>query len=105
MIKYRTGGWGHDKITPVKVLRETDKTIWVEVIDFRGKSITEQRRKDGKYSYSYHLTWQDAHKHLVVQQQQVISSIKAMLMSERDILCHLKAMQEPDSPSPACGEE
>ena len=59
-IKWEIKKWGPDRILPVKVVKETDKTLWIERIDYRGKPSIDQRRKTN----DFHDTWEAAHLEL-----------------------------------------
>jgi hypothetical protein len=60
-IKWEIKKWGPDRILPVKVVKETDKTLWIERTNWNGEPSTNQRRKTN----DFHDTWEDAHNELL----------------------------------------
>lgn len=83
MRKYETGGYG-EFIRPVEVVKETDKSIWVERDTGLKSPRTETRvmRKGG--DYKWHGTWEDAQKYLIARQRELIEAIwKQMNMAEK----------------------
>lgn len=60
-IKWEIKRWGKDRIQSVKVVKETNKTLWIEHTDYRGKPSVDQRRKTN----DFHDTWEAAHLELL----------------------------------------
>ena len=42
-IKWEIKRWGKDRIEPVKAVKESDKTLWIESVDYRGTPFINQR--------------------------------------------------------------
>jgi hypothetical protein len=91
-IRWEIKGWGKDRILPVKVIKETDKTLWIERTDWRGEpSTTNQRRKNN----DFHDTWEDAHNELLRRAKENVEREKRKLNSARSELEQIEKMTKP----------
>ena len=59
-IKWEIETWGKGGIEPVKVVKESAKTLWIESTGRRGGQCINQRRKTN----DFHDTWEAAHNEL-----------------------------------------
>ena len=90
-IKWEIKKWGPDRILPVKVVKETDKTLWIERIDYRGKPSIDQRRKTN----DFHDTWEAAHDYLLIKAKERVEYEKRNLNSARSELGMIEKMTKP----------
>jgi hypothetical protein len=90
-IKWEIKKWGPNRILPVKVIKETDKTLWIERIDYRGKPSIDQRRK----ANDFHDTWEAAHNHLLIKAKEQVKHEKGKLNSARSELWMIEKMKPP----------
>lgn len=86
MIKYLTG-WG--QIEKVDVLRETDKSVWVDGWNRHGV-----RKAKRGVNYNYWNTWQEAHSYLMQKKQEQIDSLRNQLAHEEKGLARIVEMKE-----------
>jgi hypothetical protein len=90
-IMWEIKKWGPDRIVPVKVVRETDKTLWIERIGYIGKSSIDQRRKTN----DFHDTWEAAHNHLFIKAKEQVEYEKRNLNSAQSELKMIEKMKPP----------
>jgi hypothetical protein len=90
-IKWEIKKRGSDRILPVKVVKETDKTLWIERIDYRGKPAIDQRRKTN----DFHDTWEAAHNYLLIKAKRRVEYEKRNLSSARSELGMIEKMKPP----------
>ena len=90
-IRWEIKGWGEDRILPVKVIKETDKTLWIERTDWHGELSTDQRRKTN----DFHDTWEDAHSELLRCAKENVERQKRNLNSARSELGQIEKMTKP----------
>jgi hypothetical protein len=90
-IKWEIKKWGLDRILPVKVVKETDKTLWIERIDYRGKPSINQRRKTN----DFHDTWEAAHNELFKRTSENVERQKRELNKARSELGMIEKMKPP----------
>ena len=86
-IKWETKNCWPDRIMPVKVLRESDKSLWI----VRTNGI-EQCRKGNVY----HDTWEAAHNELLKRANYEVERQKRQLNSARSVLGEVEKMKPPD---------
>jgi hypothetical protein len=90
MIKYKTSSW-EIGIVAVKVLRESDKSIWKSA-----HNGYEQRvAKDTSY-YKFHDTWGEAHAHLMERATKRLDRAKRSLAVAESELATIKDMKNPE---------
>lgn len=87
MLKYRTY-WG--KITPIEVIRETEKTVVLP--GHRGREIREAKRSEWQ---NWHDTWEDARQFLLNKAQSRVDSLRAQLERAKGELGNIKGMKAP----------
>ena len=90
-INWEINKCGPNRISPVKVIKETDKTLWIERIDYRGKPDIYQRRKTN----DFHDTWEAAHNHLLIKAKEQVEYQKRNLNSARSELGMIEKMKPP----------
>jgi hypothetical protein len=90
-IKWEINKWGPDRILPVKVVKETDKTLWIERIDYRGKPSINQRRKTN----DFHDTWEAAHNELFKRTSENVERQKRELNKARSNHGEILKMKPP----------
>ena len=90
-IKWEIKKWGPDRILPVKVVKETDKTLWIERIDYRGKPSIDQRRKTN----DFYDTWETAHNELLRRVKENVERQVRELNRARSELGEIVKMKPP----------
>jgi len=80
MKKYMTGGFGEKLIEEVEVVKETNKTVWVEQYRRDQKSI-RQERKDSSW-HKYFDTFEEAKNHLTEQSKRKIENYRRQAEEE-----------------------
>ena len=90
-IKWEIKGWARHGIEPVKVVEESDKILWIESIDYRGKPSTSQRLKTN----DFHDTWEAAHNELFKRAKENLERQKRELDRARSELGEIVEMKPP----------
>ena len=90
-IKWEIKKWGSDRILPVKVVKETDKTLWIERIGYRKKTYIDQRRKTN----DFHDTWEAAHNELCKRASENVERQKRELNKARSEQGEILRMKPP----------
>ena len=90
-IKWEIKRWGKGWIEPVKVVRETDKTLWIESTDYSGASFVNQHRKTN----NFHDTWEAAHNELFRRANENVERRKRDLDRARSELGEIVKMKPP----------
>jgi|LakMenE18May11ns_1017448.scaffolds.fasta_scaffold9321499_1 hypothetical protein len=89
-IKWEIKKWA-DRILPVKVVKETDKTLWIERIGYSGKPSIDQRRKTN----DFHDTWEAAHNELFRRANENVERQKRQLNRAQSELREIFKMRPP----------
>ena len=89
-IKWEIKTWGKDRIEPVKVVKETDKTLWIQNATW-GKSVIDQRRKTN----DFHDTWEAAHLELLKRANENVARQERQLNRARSELGEIVKMKPP----------
>jgi hypothetical protein len=76
---------------PVKVVKETDKTLWIERIGYSGKPSIDQRRKTN----DFHDTWEAAHNELFRRANENVERQKRELNKARSEQEEIVKMKPP----------
>jgi hypothetical protein len=76
---------------PVKVVKETDKTLWIERTNWNGEPSTNQRRKTN----DFHDTWEDAHNELLRRANENVDHQKWKLDRAQSELREIFKMRPP----------
>lgn len=92
MIKYKTTGLNWP-IEAVKIVRESEKSVWYENILGSGCVRLDQERKVSDY-HQYHDTWQDAKDYLLGRARQKVESARARLVDAEDTLSKIEALRQ-----------
>ena len=87
MIKYKTG-WAYNDIEEVEILRETDRSVWVE----KSTGGTCQHPKHSTNS-NYWDTWEIAHSYLMRVVQRKIDKLQRQLIAEEKKLAEIAWMR------------
>ena len=95
-IKWEIKRWGKDRIEPVKVVKESAKTLWIESVDYRGKPSTNQRRKTN----DFHDTWEAAHNELFKRANENVARQERELNRARSELGEIVKMKPPATTTP-----
>ena len=90
-IKWEIKRWGKDRIEPVKVIKETDKTLWIDDTKYRDRPSTDQRRKTN----DFHGTWEAAHLELLKRANENVERQERELNRARSGLAEIVKMKPP----------
>ena len=90
MTKYEIRNYGKDRIVPIKCVKETEKTLWIE-FEWLGQKSVCQRRKCS----DIHDTWADACVELIRRTQLKISTAEIDLKRAQAELAEISALQDP----------
>ena len=90
-IKWEIQKWGKDKILPVKVVKETDKTLWIESTGHRGAQVINQRRKTN----DFHDTWEAARLELLKRANENVARQERELNRAQSELGVIEKMKPP----------
>jgi hypothetical protein len=93
-VKYEIKSYGKDRIVAINCVKETEKTLWIE-IEWRGRVSISQRRKCS----DFHDTWQSAYDHLVATAQLKVDIIERNLHHAKVELAEIEALSEPQPPT------
>ena len=92
-IKWEIQKWGKGKILPVKVVKETDKTLWIESTGYRGAQVINQRRKTRVNDF--HDTWEAAHLELLKRANENVARQERELNRAQSELGVIEKMKPP----------
>ena len=91
-IKWEIKRWGKDRIQPVKVVKQTDKTLWIErEWDRQGKPAIDKHLK----SNVFHDTWEAAHLELLRRANENVARQERELNRARSELGEIVKMKPP----------
>ena len=90
-IKWEIKRYGPDRIVPVKVVKETAQTLWIERTDYRGKPSIDRHPK----ANDFHDTWEAAHDELVRRGKENVECQKRELNRARSELGEIVKMKLP----------
>ena len=89
-IKWEIKRWGKVWIEPVKVVKETDKTLWIQNAAW-GKPVIDQRRKTN----DFYDTWEAAHLELCRRANENVERQKRELNRALSELGEIVKMKPP----------
>lgn len=94
IIKYKTIGFGINKIERVECVKETAASIW---IIHKGYTSSTPHRSAKVSSYEcYFDSWDEAKEHLMKIAQREIDSARKRLQNANDALGNIKGMKKPN---------
>jgi hypothetical protein len=89
-IKYEIKRFDKNRIVPINCVKETDKTLWIEFVDWQGRKGVYQRRKCS----DFHDTWQSAHDFLIATAHSRISGAKRSLQEAEADLAEIESLTD-----------
>jgi hypothetical protein len=92
MIKYRV--WG-GAITPVEVVRETEKSVFLTKSDLWGGAIGATKEAKRSDFQNWFDTWKDAHEFILLKQEKRVYDLEGMYEFAVRNLERIRAMQDP----------
>jgi hypothetical protein len=98
MIKYKTGGYGKEKIEAIKAIKETAKQLVIEVTDGGGKARQVRTAKRSGYD-NYFDTWEEAHAFLLDQSGRRLKAARRALESAQGEYGNIKGMKSTGHPN------
>lgn len=102
MIKYRTeeSRYGVEaKITPIKIIKETEKQVsilveWEDGWTKQKRSRIDRESKISQY-HRYHDTWEAAYAHLMAEAEKHVQSARLALERAKGAQGNVKGMKKP----------
>jgi hypothetical protein len=91
-VKYEVKTFGKDRIVQVKCVKETEKTLWVETENWRGRKNVSMRRKDP----DFYDTWEEAHAELLKRAEANLNHARLALQRAQGEYGNVKGMANPD---------
>jgi DNA polymerase II large subunit len=92
--KYRTGGWGKEKIERVELAKETAAFVTVLMKSYDGR-ITERREAKSSKHGGFFDTWEAAKQSLLEEAEATVASARRRLEVAQSELGNIKGMKPP----------